>query len=353
MPKNIAVCADGTWNHPDETDRGRPAPTNVYTLFKALPLTSTQLPHYDDGVGVGGTPIDRLLGGAIGDGLIAKVKENYAFIAHAYEAGDQIFLFGFSRGAYTARSLAGMIAACGLPAPDKFTDKAVDDAFAAYRARANKPALIARLMEVYGNQPVEIAMIGVWETVGALGIPVGLFSGLDERIYGFLDTKLNKNVKAAYHAVSIDEKRAEYVPTLWDPLTDEAVQAGTLLEQVWFAGVHSDVGGSYAETGLSDIALCWMMRKAKSLGLQFNTDSFAQYTGIKGKHALDVSHQSWNPLWGFWKKRAVPVGVSIANSVAIRAHHEDAYRPTNLVIDETGQPTGYMIEDVVRDPDNG
>ena len=350
MPKNIAVCTDGTWNHPDETNQGRPAPTNVYNLFKALPLTSMQLPHYDDGVGVGGTPIDHLLGGAIGDGLFAKVKENYAFIAHAYEAGDQIFLFGFSRGAYTARSLAGMIAACGLPAPDKFTDQAVEDAFAAYRARANKPAAVARLVEVYGNKPVELAMVGVWETVGALGIPGNLFAGLDEHIYGFLDTKLNKNVKAAYHAVSIDEKRAEYVPTLWDPLTPEAVEAGNVLEQVWFAGVHSDVGGSYAETGLSDIALGWMMRKAKSLGLQFDADSFAQYTEIEAKHALDVAHQSWNPLWGLWKKRTVPAGVTIASSVAIRARYDDTYRPTNLVIDETGQLTGYAIAEVVQDP---
>lgn len=298
------------------------------------------MPHYDDSVGVGGTPIDHLLGGAIGDGLFAKIKENYAFIAHAYEDGDQIFLFGFSRGAYTARSLAGMIAACGLPVADKFTDQAVEDTFAAYRARTNKSALIAHLMEAYGNRPVEIGMVGVWETVGALGIQGDLFSGLDEHIYGFLDTKLNKNVKAAYHAVSIDEKRAEYVPTLWDTLTDDAVEAGNILEQVWFAGVHSDVGGSYAETGLSDIALCWMMRKAKLHGLQFDADSFAHYTGIEGKHALDVAHQSWNPLWGLWKKRTVPAGVTIANSVAIRTRYEDNYRPTNLVIDQTGRLTG-------------
>jgi uncharacterized protein (DUF2235 family) len=213
--------------------------------------------------------------------------------------------------------------------------------------------LIARLTEVYGNQPVEIAMVGVWETVGALGIPGNLFAGLGERIYGFLDTKLNRNVKAAYHAVSIDEERAEFVPTLWDALSPEAVQAGNVLEQIWFAGVHSDVGGSYAETGLADIALGWMMQKAKLNGLQFDADSFARYSGIETKHALDMAHQSWNPLWGLWKKRTIPTGVTIANSVAIRTRYEDSYRPTNLVIDETGRLTGYMIENVVRDPDNG
>jgi uncharacterized protein (DUF2235 family) len=353
MPKNIAVCADGTWNHPGETERGVPAPTNVYKLFKTLSLTSTQLPHYDDGVGVGGTPIEHLLGGAIGDGLFAKVKENFAFVAHAYDDGDQLFLFGFSRGAYTARSLAGMITACGLPASDKFTDKAVEDAFSAYRARTNRPALIADLNKRYGNRPVEIAMVGVWETVGALGIPGNLFAGLDEHIYGFLDTKLNKSVKAAYHAISIDEKRAEYIPTFWDPLTAEAIQSGNVLEQVWFAGVHSDVGGSYAEAGLSDIALSWMMRKAKSHGLQFDGDSFANYTEIEAKHALDAAHQSWNPLWGLWKKRTVPTAATVANSVAIRARYEDAYRPTNLIIDGTGGLTGYGIENVVPDPLEG
>jgi uncharacterized protein (DUF2235 family) len=243
-----------------------------------------------------------------------------------------------------------MIAACGLPASDKFTDKAVEDAFTAYRARTNKPALIADLNKRYGNRPIEIAMVGVWETVGALGIPGNLFAGLDEQIYGFLDTKLNINVNAAYHAVSIDEKRAEYVPTLWDPLTAEAVQAGNIIEQVWFAGVHSDIGGSYAEAGLSDIALSWMMRKAKPHGLKFDPDSFARYTGIEAKHALDAAHQSWNPLWGLWNKRTVPAVATIANSVAIRARYEDAYRPTNLVIDGSGGLSGYEIENVVPDP---
>jgi uncharacterized protein (DUF2235 family) len=350
MPKNIAVCADGTWNHPDETERGLPAPTNVFKLFKSLPLTSTQLPHYDDGVGVGGTPIEHLLGGAVGDGLFAKVKENFAFVAHAYDDGDQLYLFGFSRGAYTARSLAGMIAACGLPISEKFTDQAVEDAFSAYRARTNRPALIAELNKRYGNRPVEIAMVGVWETVGALGIPGNLFAGLDEHIYGFLDTKLNMNVKAAYHAISVDEKRAEYVPTLWDPLSAGAVQAGNILEQVWFAGVHSDVGGGYAETGLSDIALSWMMQKAKLRGLMLDSSSFALYTGSEAKHSLDAAHQSWNPLWGFWKKRTVPATSTIGNSVAIRIQYDDLYRPTNLVIDQTGQLNGYLIEEVIPYP---
>ena len=134
MPKNIVFCADGTWNHPDETDDGVPTPTNVYKLFNALLQTDTQAPHYNSGVGTDGTPIDHLLGGAIGEGLFQKIRDGYTTIARSYQDGDQIYLFGFSRGAYTARSLAGMIAVCGLPEPGKFDADATNAAFTAYRA---------------------------------------------------------------------------------------------------------------------------------------------------------------------------------------------------------------------------
>jgi uncharacterized protein (DUF2235 family) len=137
MSKKIVFCADGTWNHPGQTDDGLPADTNVYKLSKALLASATQLPFYDDGVGADGTPVDQLLGGAIGDGLFKKIKEGYSKIAHGYRDGDQIFLFGFSRGAYTVRSLAGMIAICGLPKLEKFSNQATEDAFQAYRDKEN------------------------------------------------------------------------------------------------------------------------------------------------------------------------------------------------------------------------
>ena len=125
MSKVIAFCADGTWDSASKH-------TNVYKLYKSLIISSSQMPFYDDGVGADGNPIIKLLGGAFGLGLWQKIKEGYTKIAHVYEAGDSIFIFGFSRGAFTARSVAGMIAACGLPTKN-FTQDLVNTAFDAYR----------------------------------------------------------------------------------------------------------------------------------------------------------------------------------------------------------------------------
>lgn len=246
MAKNIVFCADGTWNHPGEKNQGLAANTNVYKFYKALAGTSGQISGYDDGVGADGTPIDHLLGGAIGEGLFGKIKAGYRFVAQHYNHGDQIYIFGFSRGAYTARSLAGMIAICGLPDQGKFSDGAIDAVFSVYRTRTNRESALLNLQHEYGNNDinVEIAMVGVWDTVGALGIPGDVFAGLDGDICGFLETNLHPDVKAAYHAVSIDERRPEFVPTLWNP---DSVAPGNKLEQIWFAGVHADVGGGYAD----------------------------------------------------------------------------------------------------------
>src|ERR1700753_304930 len=115
MPKNIIFCADGTWKHPSSPAMVSGADTNVYKFYKCLAITANQVAFYDDGVGSDGLPIEKLLGGAFGDGLFHKIKDGYTAVAHVYEAGDAVSIFGFSRGAYTARSLAGMISACGLP----------------------------------------------------------------------------------------------------------------------------------------------------------------------------------------------------------------------------------------------
>lgn len=347
MAKRIVFCSDGTWNHPGETQNGMPADTNVYKLFKTLEVSATQVPRYDDGVGADGLPVDRILGGAIGDGLFGKIKDGYVFLSHMYEDGDAIYLFGFSRGAYTARSLGGMLAACGLPAKDKLTDQTVEDAFEAYRNRANRPALKAALQATYGNRDVPIAMVGVWDTVGALGIPGDVFENLDDGIYGFLDTSLSIRVKAAYHALSIDERRNEFPATVWKSLSADALAAGNTLRQIWFPGVHSDVGGGYAETGLSDIALTWMMKNAKDNGLTFDPLALAKYTGIDSKRSLDTLHDSWGVQWGFPKSRAIPLGDFVANSAEIRTRTLTTYRPENLSIDADGGLSKYEIVTVV------
>src|SRR5271170_1798319 len=137
MSKRIIFCADGTWDSAQND-------TNVYTLFKAIPITADQIAFYDDGVGSDGTPLEKLAGGAFGDGLFQKIKDGYTKIAHVYDPGDDIFIFGFSRGAFTARSLAGMIAICGLPTAF-FDDNLVNTAFQAYRDKAQRDALLAGL----------------------------------------------------------------------------------------------------------------------------------------------------------------------------------------------------------------
>ena len=149
-------------------------------------------------------------------------------------------------------------------------------------------------------------MVGVWETVGALGIPAAI--GLvDPILYGFLDTTLHPDVLNAYQAVAIDEKRLEFPPTLWTG----APAPGQTVEQVWFTGVHSDVGGgepagSPGTTALSDITLGWMMAKAVPLGLQLDPQVLAKYAlPLDPKYALDQLHTSWSVLWGVPKVRSI------------------------------------------------
>src|ERR1700761_6442596 len=158
MSKRIVFCADGTW----DTSTSH---TNVYRLYKALTVSAEQMPFYDDGVGADGNPIIKLIGGAFGTGLWQKIKDGYAKISHVYETGDSVFLFGFSRGAYTARSIAGMIAASGLPTKN-FTDKMVGTAFDAYR-QPDKNLRAEKLKELSNcdmdNNP-NIQMVGVWDT---------------------------------------------------------------------------------------------------------------------------------------------------------------------------------------------
>jgi uncharacterized protein (DUF2235 family) len=322
MSKRIAFCADGTWDNADKR-------TNVYKLYKALKVGADQMPFYDDGVGANGNPLWKLLGGAFGTGLWNKIKEGYTKIAHVYEAGDALFLFGFSRGAFTARSLAGMIAACGLPTKN-FSDDLVDTAFNAYRDKNNRQSLLQELKDC-DMYPAKITMVGVWDTVGSLGIPSAI-GAIDPIAYGFLDTGLNPAVLNAYHALAIDERRAEFPPTLW---TSQPAP-GQTLEQVWFCGVHSDVGGGEPDdlpgtTALSDITLSWMMSKAGALGLQIDQEMQAQYAiPLDAKYSLDTLHTSWNVLCGFPRVRSIDKNAVIANSVLLRCQHDSSYRPSNL-----------------------
>jgi len=343
MSKRIAYCADGTW----DTSKSH---TNVYKLFKALTVGADQMPFYDDGVGSDGDPIVKVAGGAFGTGLWEKIKEGYTKIAHVYEAGDTVFIFGFSRGAYTARSLAGMIMACGLPSQN-FSDDMVDAAFDAYRDKLNRADKLKNLANC-NLVNAEITMVGVWDTVGSLGIPA-IFGAVDPLVYGFLDTGLHPSIRNAYHALAIDEKRAQFPASLWDG----PAAPGQTLEQVWFTGAHSDVGGGEPDdlpgtTALSDITLGWMMSKASALGLQFDPAVLEAYTMPQVPElALDKFHESWKIFCGFPRRRSIDKTSSIANSVVIRCTEESSWRPQNLLFENGSLSSGYQIVSVVKDPE--
>lgn len=335
MSKRIVYCADGTWDDPQSN-------TNVYKLFKALPTSSEQIAFYDDGVGSDGSRIDKIIGGAFGNKLLQKIKEGYTKIAHTYEKNDDIFLFGFSRGAYTARSVAGMIAVCGLPT-GPFDDKLIDAAFKAYK----NPDQRDDLAKKYSLHPARIKMIGVWETVGSLGIPA-IFGKIDKNTYGFLDTELHENVLNAYHALSIDERREEFPATLW--ATPRVPVPGQTIQQVWFSGVHCDIGGGYPESGLSDITFSWMLKKAMDLNLQVDPSVAAQYASLDAKNSLGKLHNSWNMLWLFPKVRHIEPDSALSNSVAIRCQYSDLYQPENLILNNRVPASSYQIEHVITPP---
>lgn len=275
--RNLVVCCDGTWNTADQKERGLPVPTNVVRLFNCVADThqngSVQLRYYHPGVGTDGGFWNKVEGGGVGAGLGRNIQSAYRWLGGKYEPGDRIFLFGFSRGAYTVRSLAGMIGCCGLLKLEGLGEpevwKRVEKAFGTgYRRRAERAEWAADWPfhgEEEDGPAVAVHFLGVWDTVGALGIPddLEILNLLDNRgRYAFHDTELSDRVPHARHAVALDEIRASYTPTLWT-----GSGAGQDVKQLWFPGVHSDVGGGYLETGLADGALLWMIEEAEACGL--------------------------------------------------------------------------------------
>ncbi|MBX3669840.1 MAG: DUF2235 domain-containing protein [Rhodocyclaceae bacterium] len=284
--KNIVICCDGTWNTPDEQDNGVPTPTNVVRLHHALAVADKsgtgQHRYYHPGVGTGKSWWDKVIGGGTGKGLEANIKSAYRELCDHYVPGDAIYMFGFSRGAYTVRSLCGFIAACGLLKSAALPDgaqlwAAIDRLFMnGYRRKAETRQEWDRdglPFHTPAAAPVPIRFLGVWDTVGALGIPddLALLNLIDNlHDFTFHDTGLGDSIQSARHAVALDEMRATFQPTLWNAAAERDAK------ELWFPGAHSDVGGGYAETGLSDGALLWMLREAESCGLAFDPDVVAQ-----------------------------------------------------------------------------
>ncbi len=280
--KRIVTCSDGTWNKPGDMVDGHGIQTNVQKIFEAICKKVThpdgsethQIKFYGEGVGTEGSFVSRAFEGATGAGIDDNIKAMYKFIVWNYEPGDELFLLGFSRGAYTARSLAGMIRNCGILKNNDLT--LIDQAYQIYRdrddPRKNPNGSEAMAFKAANCFPEEkIKFVGVWDTVGALGIPVHAFEFLDQHKYEFHDTTLSSMIENAYHALAVDEKRGNFQPTLWTQSgTVKAGDAKQVLQQRWFSGVHSNVGGGYEDTGLSDIALKWLCDSARGCGLGFD-----------------------------------------------------------------------------------
>ena len=347
MPKKLILCADGTWNTPHGYEVAV-NDTNVRKIFCALATNESQQPFYDSGVGTNGTPIDHLVGGAMGEGLFQKIQECYRFLIDAWSPGSSIYLIGFSRGAYTVRSLGGMLARFGVPTKN-LDDQAAQRVFAAYRERdpEKQAAMKYALEQQYDIQGAGVRMIGVWDTVGSLGIPGLLFELLDDHKYGFLDTALHPSVQNAYHAVSLDERRRQFEPTLWtNPDGSDRVNDAQM-QQVWFCGVHCGVGGGYSPSDLSDISLAWMMRKAMDCGLTFTDEAMKKYLPVDRRKAAGTAHDEWKLVpWGIPKHRTVPQRSFVANTVQARLDQLPEYQPPNLNL-EKRQLQGYGITDVL------
>ncbi len=269
--KRLVVCCDGTWQVLDKAK-----PTNVQRIAQITALQDEagvqQSVHYDAGVGTGNR-VDTLLGGGFGAGLDREIREAYRFLCANYCPGDEIFLFGFSRGAYTVRALGGLINTAGILRREAILETTT--AMKLYRNRKVKPdddkAKDFRSQYGVGNPavPTPIHFLGCWDTVGALGIPNIIpwlpIDTISRRKMEFLNTDLGPGIKHARHAVAVDERRSAFLPT---PMTGNGV---TELKQLWFPGDHGGVGGgSKPHVGLSDGALVWMADEAKAAGLAIN-----------------------------------------------------------------------------------
>jgi len=361
MPKNIVICSDGTGN---SAIKGRG--TNVFKAFESIDLNGhrtqpeliPQVALYDDGVGTEDFKPLKIFAGATGYGLSRNVKQLYKELVRIYDPGDRIFLFGFSRGAFTVRTLIGLIAACGILNVDTLhrardLESAVNKTYKVYR-KSYRTALAklflgepdTSLIERFRNEhcrpcDVSITFMGVWDTVDAVGLPFHLSDFINMVFYRFKfrDHTLSKLVKHACHALAIDDERHSFHPLLWHEGEGDTGR----IEQVWFAGAHSNVGGGYPKQGVSLVALEWMMRKAEHTGREgeglrlLRSDRALYYD-----HA-NVDDKLYDPRSGLgifyrWKVRDIAeicrmhhVRPAIHLSVLERiAHGTDDYAPGNL-----------------------
>jgi len=349
--KRIIICADGTWNRP-EKDIKKDFPTNVLKLARAISPESKdgvdQVVFYDWGLG---SYNDKFSAGTFGKGINKNIKDSYRFIVQNYALGDELYFFGFSRGAYTVRSLSGFLNNCGIlrnahanrinqafemyKSPDihprdetskKFRDK--------YCVKAKVDSLSTEEKKKYSDDGhPKIHFIGVWDTVGALGIPFSVLGFLNEE-HMFHDNKIGPNMLYARHAMAIDEKRDDFQPTVWKQ------RPGVDIQQVWFSGVHSDVGGGYTpdKGGIvaADYPLEWISGEAAKVGLVLSGHLASR---LKQSHAATL-HDSKRGIYKVagTHVRTILAHLDIHESVKARWDADPSYRPKKLKkrVDKSG-----------------
>ncbi|GLY15864.1 hypothetical protein Kisp01_28790 [Kineosporia sp. NBRC 101677] len=338
--KRLALFFDGTWNRPS-------ARTNVSRMHAALagsgPDGVEQRSVYVQGVGTRWG--EWLRGGVLGFGTAGNIRQGYEWLVQNYDDGDEIFLFGFSRGAFTARSLAGMIARCGLT--DRRAPISAEEVYRRYQQGPKGHAP--------GARAVDIHFLGVWDTVGALGVPWGRIRGLSRSTIRFHNTNPSVRYRNMFHALAIDENRQAYAPTLWTAFSPKDVPLQLLredqtLEQRWFTGAHSDVGGNRDDPSLARIPLAWLWARAQECGLHLEGSAPLE----AGDHLLPVEDSFGSFLLGFYRITRLgrpfhrPIGrlpqatrkrpgwshslnETIDGSVFDRWRDDPDYRPANLV----------------------
>lgn len=336
--QRLILLFDGTWNDPEDQ-------TNVFRIAGRIVEhdgETRQRFYYDPGVGT--SRMDRFRGGVFGYGLSENLLQGYEWLAKRYTQGDEIWIFGFSRGAYTARSLVGLIRKCGLLRI--VSPSLLVRAERLYRDKALGPDSdeCTAFKKSYSREP-RVHFIGVWDTVGALGVPGTSFS--EHGKFSWHDTELSSIVNHAYHAVALDEHRAAYDVPLWVTDNGEKKPANLEVEQRWFIGAHANVGGGYGATDLlADIPLAWMMEKAAKAGLKL--ESFEAPAQAWETAPRDSFKEFLKSIYAWYRRIKAPgdgrhfrtldrgqcgkpaVNVSVDPSVWMRWKAKPDYRPRTL-----------------------
>jgi uncharacterized protein (DUF2235 family) len=354
--KRLAVFLDGTWNSVNSN-------TNVWRMRALCAAKSqdgkSQLVYYEIGV-------NGFLGGVFGQGLDDNIRLAYEWLVENYNDGDEIFIFGFSRGAFTARALAGLVAIDGVLKAG--SPIGVSELFERYRKGNEETIWKLKEMEASGDtsklseqekwllkysQPANVKVIGVWDTVGSVGVAAGNIQGISRSQFDYLQTGLRLPIQNGYHALAIDEHRPDFAPTLWDVHHPKDPKASippprplSGVEQRWFVGAHANVGGGYETDLLNQAPLRWMMKKAELHGLSFRSE-----VDLDGDAVTAPTTDSYGAfLSGYYAKVFPPlyrtigrepdmrddgshinINETIDASVFKRWRADPTYRPSNLV----------------------